>query len=98
MSESDRIGVVCPCCQTKLTVEKQSGEILAEERPKMDAAKTFEAAMTKVRGGAQEREDLFAKAFDRTQRQDDILNKKFEEAKKKAKETPGKPRNPFDMD
>lgn len=98
MAESDRVEVVCPCCRTRLTVEKESGEVLAEQRPKLDATKTFEDAMNKVRGGAREREDLFAKAFDRTQRQDDLLNKKFEEAKKKAKDEPGKPHNPFDMD
>ena len=98
MTKSDRIEVVCTCCQARLTVEKESGEVLATERPKMDATKTFDEAMDKVRSGAKHREDLFEKAFDRTQRQDDILNKKFEEARKKAKDDTGKPHNPLDLD
>ena len=95
---SDRILVVCPCCETKLTVEKQSGEILAEERPKRDADKTFESAMNEVKTGSKRREDAFSKAFDRTQRMDDLLSKKFEEAKKKAKDKPEKRHNPLDFD
>ena len=96
---SDKVLVVCPCCATKLTVETQSGEILAEERPKRDADKTFESAMNEVQTGSKRREDAFSKAFDRTQRMDDLLNKKFEEAKKKAKDEPDKKRhNPLDFD
>ena len=95
---TDRVKVVCPCCSTKLVVESATGEILAEERPKLDAEKTFEDAMGKVQSGSQRREDAFSKAFDRTQRMDDLLNKKFEEAKKKAKDDKSKPRSPFDLD
>jgi len=95
---SDKVLVVCPCCSTKLTVETKSGEILAEERPKLDVDKTFETAMGDVRSGSKRREDAFSKAFDRTQRLDDLLEKKFEEAKKKAKDQPEKPHNPLDFD
>jgi hypothetical protein len=95
----DRLDVVCPCCSTKLTIERASGEILAEERPKQDAEKTFEGAMGQVQSGAQRREDAFSKAFKRTQRMEDILTKKFEEAKKKADSDPdAKPPSPFDSD
>jgi hypothetical protein len=95
----DRVDVVCPCCSTKLTVETASGEILAEERPKHSVEKTFEGAMGQVRTGAKRREDAFSKALDRTQRMEDILTKKFEEAKKKADSEPdSKPPSPFDAD
>ena len=95
----DRFDVTCPCCSTKLTVDAASGEILAEERPAPDREKTFEKAMGEVQTGASRREEAFAKAFDRTQNLDDLLNKKFEEARKKAaKDKSEKPRNPFDMD
>jgi hypothetical protein len=96
--ESERLEATCPCCGTRLTLDRASGEILAEERLKPDLAKTFEQAMDDVRGGTRRREDAFSKAYDRTQRLDDLLNKKFEEAKKKAATDPGKPRNPFEMD
>jgi hypothetical protein len=95
---SDRIEVTCPCCATKLVVDAASGEVLAEERPRQDHAATFEKALTDVQGGSKRREDAFSKAFERTQKLDDLLNKKFEEAKKKAADSPSKPRSPFDLD
>jgi hypothetical protein len=95
---ADRVDVVCPCCRTKLTVETETGEILAEERPKQDMKKTFEDAVSKVRGGAKRREDAFSKAYDKTKKLDDLLEKKFEEAAKKAKKDKSKPRTPFDFD
>ena len=95
---ADRIDVTCPCCSTRLIVDASSGEILAETRPKKDATKTFEDAMSQVRGGAQRREEAFSKAYDRTQNLDDLLSKKFEEARKKAGDDPSKPFNPLDAD
>ena len=97
---SDKHEIICPCCATKLVVDAASGEILSEERPAPDHAKTFDSAMNEVRGGEQRRDEAFHKAFDRTQRLDDVLSKKFEEAKKKAakdKDT-DKPHNPLDWD
>ena len=95
----DKIDTTCPCCATKLVVDVATGEVLSEERPKVDHEKSFENAWSDVRGGEQKRADAFDKAFDRTQRMDDLLSKKFEEAKKKAEREPGKkPRGPFDLD
>ncbi len=96
MSASHRI--VCPCCSTTLVVDAKSGEILSEERPKVDHEKTFEDAMRQVKGGTERREQAFAKAFERTKNLDDLLGKKFEEAKKKAAEDKTPWRNPLDSD
>ena len=72
---------------------------LAEERPEVDHDQSFEDAMKSVEGGASRRDEAFSKAFDRTQNLDDLLQKKFEEAKKKAaKDKSKKPFNPMDMD
>lgn len=96
---ADRVDVTCPCCGTRLTVDTATSEILAEERPKVDPAKSFDAAMEEVRSGSQRRSEAFSKAFDRTQHLPNLLDKKFEEAKKKAARDPSaKPRNPFDVD
>ena len=95
---SDRIELTCPCCTTKLVVDAKSGEILAEERPKKDLAKSFDDAMTNVRSGAQKRDEAFSKAADRTRNLDDLLNKKFEEARRKAKDDKSRPFNPLDAD
>ena len=94
----DRVEAVCPCCSTKLVVDTNSGEILSEERPKRDHTKSFDDAMTQVKGGEARRKQAFDKAFDQTRRQEDLLTKKFEQARKKAAKDTSKPRNPFDMD
>jgi hypothetical protein len=95
---TDRVNVRCPCCATKLVVDTATGEILSEERPKPDHAKTFDTAMDEVRGGEERRSDAFDKAFEKTQNLEDLLGKKFEEAKKKAAKDKSKPFNPLDMD
>jgi len=95
---SDRVETICPCCSTKLVVDTDSGAILSEERPKADHAKSFDDAMTQVQGGEARRKDAFDKAFDRTQNLDDVLQKKFEEAQKKAAKDKSKPIKPFDLD
>ena len=95
----DRVKVLCPCCSTRLVVDVETSEILSEERPKADHRKTFDEAMSKVQSGASRREEAFSKAFDRTRKLDELLEKKFEEAKKKAAEDKSnKPVNPMDMD
>ena len=95
---SDGVEVTCPCCETRLVVDAATGEILSEERPKVDLSKTFDSAMDEVRGGARRRGKAFSKAFEKTKRLDDLLDKKFEEAKKKAAKDDSKPINPLDFD
>ncbi len=94
----ERVEVTCPCCATKLVVDAATAEILSAERPEADHAKNFDTAMNDVRTGEQRRDEAFHKAFDRTQHLDDLLSKKFEEAKKKAAKDPDKPHNPLDWD
>jgi len=94
---SDRLEVQCPCCSTKLVVDGSTGDVLAEERPKNPH--DFDEALSHVQAGSSRRAQAFEKAFDRTRRLDDVLAKKFEEAKKKAAEDKSeKPRSPFDFD
>lgn len=94
----DRVDTVCPCCETRLTVDVETGDILAEERSKKDPTRTFDEAMHRVSKGQSRREEAFSSAFDRTRRLDDVLEKKFEEARKKAAQDDSKPFNPFDAD
>ena len=95
---AERVQIDCPCCGTKLVVDAETAEILSEERPKQDTEQSFEKAMTDVRTGSRRREEAFSKAFDRTRNLDDLLDKKFEEARKKAEKDKTKPRNPFDLE
>ena len=93
---TDPLRLTCPCCSTRLAVDRESGEILSEERPKADPEASFEQAMQAVRTGGQRREDAFSKAFERTKNLDDLLSKKFDEAKRKAADDTTPWRNPLD--
>jgi hypothetical protein len=96
---ADRVQIVCPCCQTQLVVDPATGVVLSEERVKPQLSKTFDMALNEVQSGSQRREEAFSKAFDRTKQLDTLLEKKFEEARKKAAKDPSKkPRNPFDVE
>ncbi len=91
------IKITCPCCGNLMTVDPETGEILAEERP-AHKPKSFDEAADEVRGGAKRREEAFTKAADKTRRLQDTLDKKFEEARKKAADDKTRPRTPFDFD
>ena len=52
--------------------------------------------MQAVRSGVERREDAFSKAFERTKNLDDLLSKKFDEAKRKAADDATPWRNPLD--
>ncbi len=95
---SATIDVLCPCCGNRMKVDATSGEVLAEERPAPKPIKSFEQAMTDVNTGAQKREEAFSKAADRTKNLQDLLDKKFEEARKKAKDDKTPPPSIFDLD
>ena len=79
-----------------LTIETDL--LVTPNAPYIEADKTFEDAFQAVKSGSAKREEAFEKAFERTNKLDDLLDKKFEEAKKKAKDDTSKPVNPMDMD
>ena len=96
---ADRLEIDCPCCRAKLVVDGETGAVLSHEALKADPSESFEDAMQQVKSGEKRRQDAFSKAFERQQNLDDVLSKKFEEAKRKAAEKPGdKPLNPLDFD
>jgi hypothetical protein len=94
---SNPVRVTCPCCGATLAVDGTSGEVLSHESPK-SAPKSFDQALGEVHAGGKRREQAFSKAFDRTRKLEDLLDKKFEEARKKAEHDSTPPRNPFDSD
>lgn len=93
----DRIQVLCPCCNNRMVVDVATGEVLSEERPKKPA-RSFEDALSDVRAGSEKRENAFSKAFEKTRHLEDVLEKKFEEARKKTKDDSSRPHNPLDLD
>lgn len=92
--------IVCPCCDTRLVVDAATGVILSEDRPKKAPEKSFDQALSEVRGAKEKADREFSKKMEQSKHEKEILAKKFDEAMKKAeknKDEPLPPR-PFEFD
>ena len=93
----DALDITCPCCSTKLTVDRGTGDILHEQRPKK-AEVSWDHALEAGKSKQAEAEALFNQGMDRERRADEILEKKFKEALKRADKTDAPPPRIFDLD
>jgi hypothetical protein len=91
--------VSCPCCQAKLTVDGELRAVIAhEEAPAPRPIEDLTAAVAKLKGEAGRRDEVFRKSFEAEKNQGQLLNRKFDELFKKAKENPDFGKKPRDMD
>ena len=90
--------VVCPCCDTLLTIDPGTGAILLEERRQRREHQSLDDAMSQVKAQRKEAQEKLARAMDEERHRDEILEKKFQEARKKAAESDEPPPRPFDAD
>jgi ribulose kinase len=93
--------VTCPCCNAVLKVDPETRAVIAHTAAK--APKTFndiEEAARAMKEQDSRRESVFRQSVEAQKHQADLLEKKFQEAVKKAKESPdtGKPIRDFDLD
>jgi ribulose kinase len=93
--------VTCPCCSAVLKVDVESRAVIAHTaavKPKMFS--DIEAAAKAMKEQDTRRESIFRQSVEAQKHASDLLEKKFQEAVKKAKETPdtGKPIRDFDLD
>jgi Zn-finger nucleic acid-binding protein len=97
---NDNLHVTCPCCHAKLTVDPVFGAVLSHDAPvKAGPDVDLTDAQKILAEQNRQREDKFADSWFQESNKEDILAKKFEEAMKKAKDTPvGKPIRDFDLD
>jgi hypothetical protein len=98
--EAENLHVTCPCCQAKLTVDPVFGAVLSHEAPpKVGPNIDLTDAAGVLAEQNRQREDKFRDSWFQETNKEDILAKKFEEAMKKAKDTPAeKPIRDFDLD
>ena len=97
---SDRqegLDVICPCCQTRLTLDRASGEVLYEDRPKKRGM-SWEQALAADGECKSAAEQLFERGIDRERNADELLEKKFREAMKRADKSDSPPPRIFDLD
>jgi hypothetical protein len=98
-SSSEPFEVTCPCCSATLKVDSATRAVIshtAAVKPKTFA--DFEAAAKAMREQEGRKESLFRQAVDAEKNKADLLEKKFQEAVKKAKETPDEPHRIRDFD
>lgn len=95
---ANTLKVVCPCCDTLLTVDPATGAILLEERRQRREHQSLDEAMGHVKAQRKEAEDKLARAMEESRHREEILEKKFQEARKKAAESDEPPPRPFDAD
>jgi hypothetical protein len=94
------IEVVCPCCQSKLTVDPELSVVLSHVSPPKPAPDVdINDAARILAEQARKREDKFRDSWEAESKKEDVLNRKFEEALKKAKDQPSeKPMRDFDLE
>jgi hypothetical protein len=93
--------VLCPCCQTVLKVDPTTRAVIAHtvpERPK--PIEDLAAEVVKLKGEGARREELFRKQFEAEKTHGKVLEKKFDELFKRAKENPdtAPPKRDIDLD
>jgi len=93
--------VTCPCCSAVLKIDAETRAVIAHTaavKPKM--FNDMEAAAKAMREQDSRRESIFQQSVEAQKHASDLLEKKFQEAIRKAKETPdtGKPIRDFDLD
>ena len=86
--------VVCPCCDAILKIDPETRAIIAHTVPvKPLPIDDLAAEVAKLKGAGDRREQLFQKSFEAEKSHGKVLEKKFDELFKRAKEDPDtKPR------
>ena len=91
--------VACPCCQAKLTIDPELGAVIAHEAPPAKrSVDDLGAAFDVLRTKASEREARFREQMQAEGQKGKLLDRKFQEGLKKAKDDPDPPLNPMERD
>ena len=93
--------VTCPDCGCVLKVDPVTRSVLAHiSAPRKKTFEDLGAAARALKEQESRRDSIFAQSVQAEKQRDDLLDKKFAEALKKAKESPmtGKPLRDFDLE
>jgi hypothetical protein len=92
--------VGCPCCGALIKVDPGMQAVIAHTPPvRPKTFNDFEEAARAMKDQESRKESLFQQSVEAERNKSDLLEKKFQEAIKKAKETPdsGKPLRDIDL-
>ena len=99
--ENTTFEVSCPDCGGILKIDVASRAVIAHTpAPRKRTFEDFESAARAMREQDERKESLFRQAVDAEKNKEDLMENRFAEALRKAKETPdtGKPLRDFDLD
>ena len=99
-NKSNPIQIICPCCDAILTVDTVLGAVLDHKVPvKPQMAVTMKEAAQRVHEEAGRRDEKYQKLAEAEKNKSKVLDAKFQELFKKAKEEPiTKPLKDIDLD
>jgi len=91
--------VECPCCQAILKIDPETRTVIAHTIPeKPRPIEDLAAEVAKLKGAGARREEIFQKQFEAEKSHGKVLEKKFDELFKRAKENPDAPPPKRDID
>jgi hypothetical protein len=96
----DAFIVLCPCCDAKLTIDPELRAVIAHQAaPPKRTVSDIGAAFDALRKRSAESEDRFRREMESQGQKGKLLDRKFQEGLKKAKESPDdRPTRPIDID
>ncbi len=94
----EKYSIICPCCEAALTIDAQTGAILAHEAKAKKLA-SFDDLKNDLVKQKEQRENIFAQEMSQQKDRERILEDKFQAALRRADTDSDKPfRNPLDLD
>lgn len=94
----ERITVICPCCESTLSIDGQTGALISHEEKKKVLG-SFDQLKGELGKQKELRDALFSQEMSSQKDRSRLLDEKFQEAMKRADVDKDKPyRNPLDMD
>ncbi len=98
MSEGARFTVTCPCCGALVTLDAEARVVLSHEAPPSAAEKaSFEDRLKRLDEEKRQAEEKFQESIRSEKAKKEVLEQKFQDLFKKAKEGPVGP-IPRDID
>jgi len=94
----EALDVSCPCCGALLKVDPETASVVWVDQKKAPA-RSLDDLVSRVQSQRGVLDEKFARSMQQTKHQREILEKKFEQARRRAAADPdGRPPNPFDND
>jgi len=93
--------IQCPCCEAVLKIDLETRALISHKVPeKPPPIEDLAAAVAKLKGEPGRREEVFRKQFEAEKSHGQVLNAKFDELLRQAKENPDKtpPKRDIDLD